>query len=396
MTGSSVKNLQLLQDLCGDDLKNVLLVTTFWDLVPKGQGEKRERELADNYWRPLLELGSRMHRHRPKASGEDLIRDILDHQSHIIELQLQIELTQAERTLLDTMAGKRLQEGLNHQLEQLGMTLNQVQGEQRAVEGRRNTGRDERSRVNAHEIRILEEIAAVERDLEVLGMPRYIAMEEIDNKVAEIANEKGRDDIDAFWDLYGAFDDDDGSVVESPRESFGINPGQPASPGFKSAGYGDSQFARKNTEGYIQQQKPRGNPRGFDGPQVERDVEGAYNSQQQKPRVSPRGFGGPQVERRDIEDSYNSQSQISAAYQPMGPTGQQTDSGYDLEAFNELSISTEPQYARYDGQHPDLRSNVTGQRESQRGRGNDFDEYGNPQRNAEGYGNQYRRDSRGY
>ena len=106
-----------------------------------------------------------MHRYPHKSSGEDLIRDILGHQSHIIELQLQIELTQAERTLLDTMAGRRLEEGLNHQLEQLGMTLNQVQEEQRAVEGRRNTGRDEKARVNPHERRILEEIATIKKNL---------------------------------------------------------------------------------------------------------------------------------------------------------------------------------------------------------------------------------------
>jgi hypothetical protein len=369
MTGSSVKNLQLLQDLCGNELKNVLLVTTFWDLVPKGQGEKREAELANNYWRPLLELGSRMHRYRHKSSGEDLIRDILDHQSHIIELQLQIELTQAERTLLDTMAGRRLEEGLNHQLEQLGMTLNQVQEEQRAVEGRRNTGRDEKARVNAHERRILEEIATIEKDLEMLGMPRYIAMQEIDEKVADIIVDTGRDETEAFWDLYGAFDDDDRSGLGSPRESLGMDRGQPTSPGHKPTGYGDEHFGRKQTETYNLQQKPRDSP-------------GANETSH--------------VGRRDQQRGYGSQQQVSSEEGPIEQGGQQLGSRYDLQAFEELSIGNDPHLGHYGGREKNSGSNFTGYGQPQQRRRNDFDEYGNPRQNTGGYGDQYRRDSQGY
>ena len=369
MTGSSVKNLQLLQDLCGNELKNVLLVTTFRDLVPKGQGEKRETELANNYWRPLLELGSRMHRYRHKSSGEDLIRDILDHQSHIIELQLHIELTQAERTLLDTMVGRRLEEGLNHQLEQLGMTVNQIQEEQRAVEGRKHTERDEKARVNAHERRILEEIATVEKDLEMLGMPRYISMQEIDEKVADIIADTGKDETDAFWDLYGAFDDDDRNGVDSPRESLGMDRGQPTSPGYKPTGYGDENFRRKQTETY--------NP-------------------QQKPRASPAANETSHVGVRDQQRGYSSQRQVSGEEGSMEQGGQQPDSGYDLQAFQKLSIGNDPRLGHHGGRQKNSGSNFTGYGQPQQRRRNDFDEYGNPRQNTGGFGNQYRRDSQGY
>ena len=369
MTGTAVKNLQLLQDLCGNEVKNVLLVTTFWDMVPKGLGEKREAELASNYWRPLLELGSRMHRYRHKSSGEELILDILSHQSNIIELQLQIELTQAERTLLDTMAGRRLQQGLNHQLEQLGMTLNQVQGEQEAIETRRNTRSDQTARVDAQRNRVLEEIAMIEKDLEMLRMPRYIAMQEIDQRVAEIVAEKGMDEMDAFWDLYGAFEDENDDATDSPRESLGMNRGQPASPGYKPPGYAEQQFGRRNTENYDQQHKSSVGPLSYESPQVEKGgIEGG---------------GG-----------YHGQPQMSAGYTTIGYGGQQMDSRYNPQANIGPQMGVQDHFGEYGDQQMNPGSNFTGPGQMQQGRRNDIDQYGNAGHNTGEYGNQYRRDSR--
>ena len=363
-----MKNLQLLQDLCGDQLNNVLLVTTFWDMiVPKGTGDKREAELANNYWRPLIDLGSRMHRyHRQKSSGEDLIQDILEHQSNVIELRLQIELAQAERTLLDTRAGKRVQEGLNLQLEQLGMTLNQVQDEQRAIDGKRNTGRSEKARIDAHKNRILEEIATVEHDLEILGMPRDIAMQEIDEEVAEIVNEKGIDEMDAFWDLFEG-DEDDNSMVESPRPSLGMSRGQPTSPTYKPTGYGEQQFGRRNT--------------------------GAYS--QQKPTSSPGAYNTTREDRKGIFVGHDNRPHINDEYSPEVQGGQQIYSEPDVQAFEGLSISTKPQFGRYDDQRESQRSNFRGYEQPQQGGENDSDEYGNSRRrNTGGYGSQYGKGSR--
>jgi hypothetical protein len=250
MTGTAVKNLQLLEDICGNEnLKNVLLVTTFWDLVPTKVGERREEELANNFWKPLVDLGSRMYRYRYKSSGEELMWDIMNHQSNIIELQLQVQLSQAERTLLDTMAGRRLQEGLNHQLEQLEMTLNQVQEEQKAIQARRDPSRANALGRNAiHESRIREEMAAIRKDISMLNVPRHYAMQEIDNKVAEIVVQRGRDEMQAFWEVYGAVCRENGDGITSLRDSFGaINLGQPVSPvspGYTAVGYGNEKLGR--------------------------------------------------------------------------------------------------------------------------------------------------------
>lgn len=280
MTGTAVKNLQLLEDICeNENLKNVLLVTTFWDLVPKIIGERREKELASNFWKPLVDLGSRMYRYYYKSSGEELMWDIMNHQSNIIKLQLQIQLTEAERTLLDTMAGKRLQEGLNHQLEQLEMTLNQVQGEQTASQARRDPSRANAVVRNAaYESRINEEIATIRRDLALLKVPRHYAMQEIDNKVAEIAAQRGMDDIQAFWEIYGAGDREDGGDISSVRDSFSaLNLGQPVSPvrpGYPPVGYGDEKLGRANKPERRKQKEgttDTSNYRSFDTPQVEEE-----------------------------------------------------------------------------------------------------------------------------
>jgi hypothetical protein len=365
MTGTAVKNLQLLQDLCGNEMKNVLLVTTFWDMVPKAIGDKREMELQTNYWAPLLDLGSRMYRYKHKSSGQEIMQYILSNQSNIIELQLQIELTQAERSLLDTMAGKRLQEGLNHQLEQLEITLNQVQGQRRAIEERRSQGRDERTLVTAHENRILEEISAIERDLEILGLPRYIAMEEIDQKVAEIATERGRDSIDAFWEFYGAVDDENERGMGSPRESLSKDP-EPTSPGFKPAGFRDQHFGRRNTE----------------------------RSRQQKVfREDPRSYDEPEEETRDIVARFGNLKLRNEEYNSVEYGGQQVESSYDPHQYDGHEV---------DGRGHSVDQNMgRGNNPSEYGqrhqtRADDNDDYDNPRRDVGGYRNQYRRGSRGY
>ena len=146
-------------------------------------------------------------------------------------------------------------------------------------------------------------------------MLRYIAMQEIDKKVADIIADTGRDETDALRDLYGTFDDDDRSGVDSPRESLGVDHGQPTSPGYKPTGYGDEDFGWKQTETYNPQQNPK-------------ESSGANEISH--------------VGRRNHQRGYSGQRQVSGEEGSMGRGGQQTDSGYDLQAFEELSISNDP------------------------------------------------------
>ncbi|KAJ4403402.1 hypothetical protein N0V85_005107 [Neurospora sp. IMI 360204] len=62
MKGSSLKFLNMFQSLCGDAaMMKVALVTTHWDSIkPEDEGDarRREQELIDKWWAPMIEHGS--------------------------------------------------------------------------------------------------------------------------------------------------------------------------------------------------------------------------------------------------------------------------------------------------------------------------------------------------
>lgn len=60
MKGTSVRNLEVFQKLCGDRaLRSVLLGTTKWNqLESHSEGENRVRQLRDEFWREMIEHGS--------------------------------------------------------------------------------------------------------------------------------------------------------------------------------------------------------------------------------------------------------------------------------------------------------------------------------------------------
>ena len=60
MAGTLLKNLAVLNDLCGDgNLKSVVFVTTMWDDVEESLGSEREHKLVSNFWKDMIHLGSR-------------------------------------------------------------------------------------------------------------------------------------------------------------------------------------------------------------------------------------------------------------------------------------------------------------------------------------------------
>ncbi|KAF5359186.1 hypothetical protein D9756_003430 [Leucocoprinus leucothites] len=108
MPNSLLRNLDLLQKLCGRDaLPNVRLVTTGWDLLQDtAEGERKERDLSTNYWNALLESGSQMHRfENTPASAWEIINSLpMERRTMLI----QKELVDQRKPLGRTSAGKSL------------------------------------------------------------------------------------------------------------------------------------------------------------------------------------------------------------------------------------------------------------------------------------------------
>ncbi|KAG0693792.1 P-loop containing nucleoside triphosphate hydrolase protein [Suillus ampliporus] len=79
MFSTSRRNLDMLRRLCGEDAeKNVILVTTKWNDVSPGVGERREQQLKDNFWKEMVKHGSQVTRFDGShASTWDVINHIL-------------------------------------------------------------------------------------------------------------------------------------------------------------------------------------------------------------------------------------------------------------------------------------------------------------------------------
>jgi len=117
MFGSTRKNLQLFNQLCGDDaLKNVILGTTKWGDIKEDVGKRREGQLAESHWKDMLSYGATMVRFKnTPESAWDIVKLILRKQ--VTALHIQKELVDLGHILPDTDAGKTLRFTLEEQVK---------------------------------------------------------------------------------------------------------------------------------------------------------------------------------------------------------------------------------------------------------------------------------------
>jgi len=119
MAGSPLKNLRMFAKLCGDDsMENVVLATTMWGLLKdRSVGERRQEELAQKYWQPLLACGCTPARfENTYESAWAIINKIVDatHPTH--STLLQEEMVDLRRRLCETEAGVTLYNSLQKSL----------------------------------------------------------------------------------------------------------------------------------------------------------------------------------------------------------------------------------------------------------------------------------------
>lgn len=108
------RNLELFMALCGlDSLKNVVIVTTMWDMVTPEEGLQHEQELSSSelMFRPLLGEGAAMMRHdRTSKSAAHIINHLLG-KGPTTTLIVR-EIAQKNKALEETSAGTELCNGL--------------------------------------------------------------------------------------------------------------------------------------------------------------------------------------------------------------------------------------------------------------------------------------------
>ena len=119
----------MFRGLCGDTtLKNVILVTNTWGEVSHDTGEAHENELATDFFKPALDHGAQMVRHRDTAgSTHDIIRMIV--KNHPAASQIRRELVDGHKDIVGIAAGEAANLDLDEYMRRHQAELKKVRGE---------------------------------------------------------------------------------------------------------------------------------------------------------------------------------------------------------------------------------------------------------------------------
>ncbi|KAK3391789.1 P-loop containing nucleoside triphosphate hydrolase protein [Sordaria brevicollis] len=111
MKGSARKYFDMFRLLCGDQaLKNVMLVTTRWDTVGQAPGQmgdalRREQELLDNWWKPMLKQGASAAQFKgTRGSAEAMVLELVRDRDEVV-LDVQRELVDGHKEVGETTVG---------------------------------------------------------------------------------------------------------------------------------------------------------------------------------------------------------------------------------------------------------------------------------------------------
>ena len=125
--GAAGRNFNLFRKLCGGSaLRNAVLVTNMWGVNTRGISEAREKELSGKNFKPALDKGAQMVRHHNTTkSAHDIIRKVVSNQP--VALQIQRELVDERKDIIDTAAGESIGRELREHISQYQAELKEVQ-----------------------------------------------------------------------------------------------------------------------------------------------------------------------------------------------------------------------------------------------------------------------------
>ncbi|KAI1338463.1 P-loop containing nucleoside triphosphate hydrolase protein [Xylariaceae sp. FL0016] len=108
VTHHATKNLQMFQKLTGEkNLKNVVLATSMWDKVSEAEGQARERELKEKFWKVMLAYQAKAVRYGgTPESAQNIAQLVMKNKPFY--LQLQEEMGKDNKALRDTAAGREV------------------------------------------------------------------------------------------------------------------------------------------------------------------------------------------------------------------------------------------------------------------------------------------------
>lgn len=145
-----------------------------WGDVSRNVGEDRERELSEEFFRPVLDKGAKMVRHYDTwQSAHDIIRGILENQS--VTVPVQVELVDEGKNIVDTAAGEVVNRGLKELAKKHEATLREVQEVMKQALKRKDEERKQELEEQAKEVK--EQIEKVKKESEEMTS-KYAAEKE--------------------------------------------------------------------------------------------------------------------------------------------------------------------------------------------------------------------------
>ncbi|KAJ6192387.1 P-loop containing nucleoside triphosphate hydrolase protein [Bipolaris maydis] len=109
--GSGIKNIKMFQKLCGEDtLASVVLATTMWEQAGENAGKEREKQLKRELqlWKKMIDHGSKVYRHDSGKVSATKIINYLIARKRPVTLDIQREMVDQAKDLVDTGAGSEL------------------------------------------------------------------------------------------------------------------------------------------------------------------------------------------------------------------------------------------------------------------------------------------------
>ena len=174
----------MFRSLCGDStLKGVVLVTNMWGEVSQEDGEEREEQLTSKYFKLALDKGASIARHlNTVESAHDIIRGIMRKRLQV-PLQIQRELVDDKKSILETAAGEVLNAELNeeirhHQAEIAGM---QEEMKQALEEKDEETKKELEQAIKEHQ----DQVNKTRTDLETMTSQYETLMIRIEDEVTK-------------------------------------------------------------------------------------------------------------------------------------------------------------------------------------------------------------------
>ena len=190
-TGIAGRNFKMFRELCGDTtLKNVVIVTNMWGEVSRDVGSAREKELSSSFFTPALEKGAQMVRHHNTTkSAHDIIRVIM--KNHPIVLQIQRELVDEHKNIIDTAAGEAVNQELNEQIRRHQAELKVVQGEM--MQALKEKDEEVRQELEEETRKLQEQMEKIKQDSEGMASNYTAEKERMEAKMKKMEQEARRE-----------------------------------------------------------------------------------------------------------------------------------------------------------------------------------------------------------